>query len=61
MATVLKFEKIKRLIDTQQLLREIETGSIVELGHVIKTPEIGRTREDQSTIADLTGVTILFP
>ena len=36
----------------------IEAGSIVELGNVIKTPEIGRTSEDQITVVDLTGVAI---
>jgi ornithine cyclodeaminase len=28
------------------------------LGNVIKNPEIGRTSEDQITVADLTGVAI---
>jgi ornithine cyclodeaminase len=37
---------------------KIEADSIVELGNVIKNPEIGRTSEDQITIADLTGVAI---
>ena len=36
----------------------IETDSILELGDVIKNPELGRTSEDQITIADLTGVAI---
>ena len=36
----------------------IEAGSLVELGHVIKNPEIGRTSEDQITVVDLTGVAI---
>ena len=36
----------------------IEAGSIVELGNVIKDPAIGRTHEDQITVADLTGVAI---
>jgi len=36
----------------------IEAGSILELGNVIKNPEIGRTSEDQITVADLTGVAI---
>ena len=38
--------------------KKIEAGSIVELGNVIKNPEIGRTIENQITIADLTGVAI---
>ena len=37
---------------------KIEADSIVELGNVIKNPEIGRTSEDQITISDLTGVAI---
>ena len=36
----------------------IEAGSIVELGNVIKNPALGRTHEDQITVADLTGVAI---
>jgi ornithine cyclodeaminase len=38
--------------------RQIKESSIVELGHVIKNPDIGRTSEDQITVADLTGVAI---
>ena len=36
----------------------IEEGSILELGQVIKDPAMGRTSEDQITVADLTGVAI---
>ena len=36
----------------------IEESSILELGNVIKDPAIGRTSEDQITVADLTGVAI---
>ncbi len=36
----------------------IEKDSILELGDVIKTPVLGRTGEDQITVADLTGVAI---
>ena len=36
----------------------IDEGSILELGQVIKNPAIGRTSEDQITVADLTGVAI---
>ncbi|MEE2900388.1 MAG: ornithine cyclodeaminase family protein, partial [Gemmatimonadota bacterium] len=36
----------------------IEKDSILELGDVIKTPALGRTSEDQITVADLTGVAI---
>jgi ornithine cyclodeaminase len=37
---------------------KIEEGSILELGNVIKNPELGRINEDQITVADLTGVAI---
>ncbi len=37
---------------------QIEEGSILELGNVIKNPKIGRTSEDQITVVDLTGVAI---
>ena len=36
----------------------IEESSILELGNVIKNPELGRGSEDQITVADLTGVAI---
>jgi ornithine cyclodeaminase len=36
----------------------IDEASIVELGNVIKNPQIGRTSEDQITIADLTGIAV---
>ena len=36
----------------------IEEGAILELGQVIKSPAMGRTSEDQITVADLTGVAI---
>ncbi len=38
--------------------KKIEEVSILELGNVIKNPEIGRTSGDQITVADLTGVAI---
>ena len=37
---------------------KIEEDFILELGNVIKNPEIGRSGEDQITVADLTGVAI---
>ena len=37
---------------------KIGESSILELGKVIKNPDIGRTSEDQITVADLTGVAI---
>jgi len=36
----------------------IAEDSILELGNVIKNPELGRSSEDQITVADLTGVAI---
>ena len=36
----------------------IEEGAILELGQVIEDPGLGRTSEDQITVADLTGVAI---
>ena len=38
--------------------KQLEEDSILELGHVIKNPAIGRTNEDQITVVDLTGVAI---
>ncbi|HIL63596.1 MAG TPA: hypothetical protein EYG42_09140 [Porticoccaceae bacterium] len=36
----------------------IEEGSILELGNVIRSPELGRSNDEQITVADLTGVAI---
>ena len=36
----------------------IEEGSILELGNIIKSPELGRISDEQITVADLTGVAI---
>lgn len=36
----------------------IDVQSIVEFGHAIKTPGVGRTNDDQITIVDLTGVAV---
>ena len=38
--------------------KEIEASSILELGNVIKDPMLGRSSDDQVTVADLTGVAI---
>ena len=38
--------------------KRLARSSIVELGEIIKHPDMGRTSEDQITIADLTGVAI---
>ncbi|MBT4523222.1 MAG: ornithine cyclodeaminase family protein [Halieaceae bacterium] len=37
---------------------KIEVGAVIELGDVINNPKLGRTDEDQITVADLTGVAI---
>jgi ornithine cyclodeaminase len=37
---------------------KLDEGSILELGNVIKDPTLGRTSDDQITVADLTGVAI---
>ncbi len=36
----------------------VDQDSILELGQVIKDPTLGRTHEDQITVADLTGVAV---
>ena len=36
----------------------IDEAAIVELGKVISDPSLGRSRDDQITVADLTGVAI---
>ena len=38
--------------------KQIEVDAILELGNVIKNPELGRSSEDQITVVDLTGVAI---
>ncbi len=38
--------------------RQIEQESVLELGDVIRNPNLGRTSEDQITIADLTGIAV---
>jgi ornithine cyclodeaminase len=38
--------------------KTIAEKSILELGNVIKNPELGRTSDEQITVADLTGVAI---
>jgi len=50
--------KADRVVADSVSQNKIEEASILELGNVIKNPEIGRTSEDQITVADLTGVAI---
>ena len=56
-------DSISQCVDHGECFGAVEGGhiaakSILELGHVIKNGEIGRTNEDQITVADLTGVAI---
>jgi ornithine cyclodeaminase len=38
--------------------KTIAEDSILELGNVIKNPELGRSSDEQITVVDLTGVAI---
>lgn len=56
-------DSISQCVDHGECFGAVQEGhiaadSILELGHVIKNGEIGRTNEDQITVADLTGVAI---
>lgn len=56
-------DSVSQCVDHGECLRAVqgghlEKGSILELGQVIKNPEIGRTSENQITVVDLTGVAI---
>ena len=56
-------DSVSQCVDHGECFAAVQGGhiaedSILELGDVIKTPAIGRTSEDQITIADLTGVAI---
>ncbi|MGI9236789.1 MAG: ornithine cyclodeaminase family protein, partial [Woeseiaceae bacterium] len=62
-ADIVVADSISQCIDHGECFAAIRDGlmeksSIVELGNVIKNPEIGRSNEDQITIADLTGVAV---
>lgn len=65
------FKKVDRIIvdscsqcsifgDTSSALREglIVSNQMIELGSIIENPSLGRTNEEQITVADLTGVAI---
>ncbi|HNP35350.1 MAG TPA: hypothetical protein PKK10_05810 [Woeseiaceae bacterium] len=63
MADLVVADSISQCIDHGECSVAVRDGliresSILELGNVIKNPGMGRTREDQITIADLTGVAI---
>ena len=56
-------DSVSQCVDHGECFGAVQEGhiaadSILELGNVIKNGEIGRTTEDQITVADLTGVAI---
>ena len=56
-------DSVSQCVDHGECFAAVQGGhiaedSILELGHVIKTPATGRTSEDQITVMDLTGVAI---
>jgi ornithine cyclodeaminase len=56
-------DSVSQCLDHGECFTAVQGGHIgedfiLELGDVIKTPAIGRTSEDQITVADLTGVAI---
>ena len=56
-------DSVSQCVDHGECYHAVQDGliaesSILELGHVIKNPALGRTSEDQITIVDLTGVAI---
>ena len=56
-------DSVSQCVDHGECFYAVRDGhiaetSILELGHVIKCLAVGRTQEDQITIADLTGVAI---
>ena len=56
-------DSVSQCVDHGECLHAVEANkidarSILELGEVIKNPRLGRTSDDQVTVADLTGVAI---
>jgi ornithine cyclodeaminase len=56
-------DSIAQCVDHGECFHAVKAGliredSIRELGHVIRDPKLGRTNDDQITVADLTGVAI---
>ncbi|MEX2495376.1 MAG: hypothetical protein WD448_04765 [Woeseia sp.] len=56
-------DSISQCVDHGECYRAVQKklineASIVELGNVIRNPRIGRTSEDQITVADLTGIAV---
>jgi ornithine cyclodeaminase len=63
LADLVVADSISQCVDHGECLaavqgKQIEEGSILELGDVIKNPANGRSSDDQITVADLTGVAI---
>jgi len=62
-ADIVVADSISQCVDHGECYYAVRDGiigkeSILELGNVIKNPELGRTNEHQITVADLTGVAI---
>ncbi|MFT5501241.1 MAG: ornithine cyclodeaminase, partial [Woeseiaceae bacterium] len=56
-------DSISQCVDHGECFHALKEGkiaedSILELGNVIKNSELGRTNDEQITVADLTGVAI---
>jgi len=56
-------DSVSQCVDHGECFHAIKAGviredAIRELGHVIRDPKLGRTHDDQVTVADLTGVAI---
>jgi ornithine cyclodeaminase len=62
-ADIVVADSIAQCVDHGECFHAVQDGSIsadsiVELGDVIKDPSLGRSNDDQITVADLTGVAI---
>jgi len=62
-ADIVVADSISQCLERGEIYKALEAGvlekeRIVELGEVIVHPELGRTSEDQITVADLTGVAV---
>ncbi|OQX54158.1 MAG: ornithine cyclodeaminase family protein [Candidatus Aminicenantes bacterium 4484_214] len=62
-ADIVVADSINQCLERGEIHKALEAGvlekeRIVELGEVIVHPELGRTSEDQITVADLTGVAV---
>ncbi|MFT5726744.1 MAG: ornithine cyclodeaminase [Desulforhopalus sp.] len=62
-ADIIVADSIEQCLTRGEIHKALEAGmikqeSVVELGNVISNPNLGRTSENQLTIADLTGVAV---